>query len=168
MKNEDLEVIENPDAQSLSIGIISDTHGLLRPDVLEMFEHVDFILHAGDIGDPDIIDTLETVAPIHAVKGNMDYGIWADRLPVTRSLAIGELKLLLVHDTIYMNGDMDVRDYDIVVTGHTHRPVVEERGHILWVNPGSAGYRRNRYPATIAKLVLANGRPTVETIELDD
>ena len=150
-----------------TIGIISDTHGLLRPEVLTSFNNVDLILHAGDVGEPDVLEHLASVAPVVAVRGNMDYGSWADRLPVTKYLTICDAKLLLIHDIGSLEKQSDLQLYHIVVSGHTHRPLIEEQGNILYVNPGSAGHRRHRHPVSVGKLMLCNGRPEARLIELN-
>jgi putative phosphoesterase len=150
-----------------SIGVLSDTHGLLRPEVLSAFGDVDLILHAGDVGDPDIIAELETIAPLIAVRGNMDYGGWADKLPVTKSLMVGNFKLFIIHDVGWMDREMDLQRYQIVINGHTHRPLIEKQGKVLFLNPGSAGYRRRHHPISIGKLLLCNGQMETDLIELN-
>ena len=149
-----------------TIGVISDTHGLLRPQVTEMFADVDLILHAGDVGDPDIISDLEAVAPLIAVRGNMDYGSWADRLPVVQSIRVGKYFILLIHDVGWIDRDIDLTNYQAVINGHTHRPLIEKQDQLLYFNPGSAGHGRRQYPISVGKLIVCNGQFIPNLIEL--
>jgi putative phosphoesterase len=150
-----------------SVGVISDTHGLLRPEVMKSFKGVDLILHAGDVGDPEVIDHLETLAPVVAVRGNMDYGSWADRLPASKSLIIGKIKLFLIHDIEWIDRQMELQNYQVIITGHTHRPLIDEKDNVLFLNPGSAGHQRQGHPVSIGKLVLCNGQLDTQLIQLD-
>jgi len=150
-----------------TIGVMSDTHGLLRPEVMKSFKGVDLILHAGDVGDPEVIDNLESVAPVVAVRGNMDYGSWADRLPVSKSLVIGKTRLFLIHDIEWIDHQMAFQSYQVIITGHTHRSLIDEQDKILFVNPGSAGHKRLRHPVSIGKLFLRNGQLDAQLIQLD-
>jgi putative phosphoesterase len=150
-----------------TIGVISDTHGLLRPDVMISFNDVDLILHAGDVGDPEVIDRLESVAPVIVVRGNMDYGSWADRLPVSKSLAIDKTKLLLVHDVERIDRQVVLKSYEVIITGHTHRPLINKQDNVLFINPGSAGPQRHRHSVSIGKLFFCNGQLDAQLIQLD-
>jgi len=158
--------IDNTESDAYTLGVISDTHGLLRPEVIKSFKGVDLILHAGDVGDPEVIDQLEIVAPVVAVRGNMDYGNWADRLPVSKSLVIGKTKLFLIHDIEWIDRQMALQDYQAIITGHTHRPLIDEQDNVLFLNPGSAGQQRPGHPVSIGKLVLYNGRLDAQLIQL--
>ncbi len=159
--------INNIDNQKdYAIGVLSDTHGLLRPEVLTAFGDVDLILHAGDVGDPDILLDLEAVAPLIAVRGNMDYGSWAERLPVMQSIRIGDHSILLVHDVGWIDRDIDLKNYQAVINGHTHRPNIQRQLSLLYFNPGSAGHRRNKYPVSVGKLIVRNGQLVPDLIEL--
>ena len=149
------------------IGVLSDTHGLLRPEVLEAFGDVDLILHAGDIGDPDILSNLKALAPLIAVRGNMDYGSWAERLPVSQTIQIGTHSILLIHDVGWIDRDLDLKIYQAVVSGHTHRPLIQKQIGSLYFNPGSAGHRRNQYPASVGKIIIRNGKLVPDLIELN-
>ena len=153
--------------QPYTIGVISDTHGLLRPEVIPSFKGVDLILHAGDVGDPEVLDGLKSVAPLFVVRGNMDYGSWADRLPVSRSLSIGKTRLFLIHDMDRIDGQVALAHFQVIISGHTHRPLIEEQNKVLFFNPGSAGDQRRRQPVSIGKLVLYNGHLDAQLIELD-
>ena len=148
------------------IGVMSDTHGLLHPEVAETFEDVDLILHAGDVGDPDIISDLEAIAPLFAVRGNMDYGSWAERLPVVQSIQVDNHLMLLIHDVGWIDRDIDLTNYQAVINGHTHRPFIEKKEQLLFFNPGSAGHRRRQYPISVGKLIVRNGRLIPNLIEL--
>jgi uncharacterized protein len=152
--------------QAYTIGVISDTHGLLRPEVIELFKGVDLILHAGDVGDPDVVDGLTSIAPVLGVRGNMDYGGWAEALPLSRSLGIGKTRLFLIHDMDWIDGQVMLTDFQVIISGHTHRPLLEERNTVLFFNPGSAGYQRRQYPVSIGKLVLNHGHLDAQLVEL--
>ncbi len=136
------------------VGLVSDTHGLLRPEVLGLLEGCDLILHAGDVGGRDILDILATVAPVHAVRGNTDGGAEASALPWTQAVPVAGRLLYLVHILEDLDVDPRAAGVDVVVYGHTHRPLVEEREGVLFVNPGSCGPRRFDLPVTVARLSL--------------
>lgn len=140
-------------------GVISDTHGLLRPEALEALEGVDRILHAGDIGDPDHLDVLARIAPVTAIRGNIDRGHWADALPETVSLTEGGLRIHIIHDRKALQADPEAEGWNVVISGHSHRPRIDETRGILWLNPGAAGPRRFRLPITLAFLWEEAGRP---------
>ena len=148
-------------AERIRIGLISDTHGLLRPEALEALAGVDEIIHAGDIGSPEIIEGLRAVARVHAVRGNNDRGSWADPLPLRLLLTLGGVRVHVLHDAQELAGQEEDR-FDVVVAGHSHKPGVAERGRILVVNPGSAGPRRFNLPVTIGYLIIADGSARAE------
>ncbi|SFH45281.1 hypothetical protein SAMN04488020_1153 [Palleronia marisminoris] len=141
------------------IGVISDTHGLLRPEALEALEGVDRILHAGDIGDPDHLDALARIAPVTAIRGNIDRGDWAGVLAETVTLTIEGLRIHMIHDRKSLQADPGAEGWNVVISGHSHKPAIEEAGGILWLNPGAAGPRRFRLPITLAFLWEDAGRP---------
>lgn len=141
------------------IGVISDTHGLLRPEALEALEGVVHILHAGDIGDPTHLDALARIAPVTAIRGNIDRGRWAEALPETVNLTIRGLRIHMIHDRKDFHADPEAEGWDVVISGHSHRPGIEDTGIPLWLNPGSAGPRRFRLPITLAFLWKKAGRP---------
>ena len=153
--------------ESCTIGVISDTHGLLRPEVMKSLNGVDLILHAGDVGDPEVIDHLESVATVVAVRGNMDYGSWAEQLPVSKSLVIGKTRLFLIHDIEWIDRQMELQDYQVIITGHTHRPLINNRHKTLFFNPGSAGHQRQGHPVSMGKLCFCNGKLDARIVELD-
>jgi putative phosphoesterase len=149
------------------VGVISDTHGLLRPEVLQSFENVDLILHAGDIGGPNILEDLQQVAPVKAVRGNMDYGTWAGNLPESRQLQLGAKGIFLIHDLFGIHFGGTGNGIHAVISGHTHRPQIDKRNDILFINPGTAGYRQQLYPVSIGLLCIDNGQLDAEIIALD-
>jgi len=140
------------------IGLISDTHGLLRPEAVQALDGAELILHAGDVGKPEVLDELRRIAPVIAVRGNVDHGPWAEALPETVTVEPG---IFMVHDVKSARIPAGVR---AVVSGHSHKALVEERGGVLYVNPGAAGPRRFRLPVTVARLWVADWR--VEIVEL--
>jgi uncharacterized protein len=142
-------------AREQRIGLISDTHGLLRAEALDALSGSDRIVHAGDIGDASILERLSRIAPVTAVRGNNDIGAWATALPVTARLAVGLTRILVIHDVAQLDSDPAVEDIDVVVSGHSHQPNVERRGNVLFVNPGSAGPRRFRLPISVGTLAVA-------------
>ncbi|HXN23075.1 MAG TPA: metallophosphoesterase family protein [Candidatus Dormibacteraeota bacterium] len=149
------------------IGIISDTHGLLRDEAVRALRSSDLIIHAGDVGSPEIIATLQSLAPVVAVKGNTDIGAWTSALPAT---AVAEARLATIYVLHNLN-DLDLdplaAGFHIVVSGHTHKPKRSERSGILYLNPGSAGPRRFTLPVTIARLNLAATPWQVDFIDLE-
>ena len=163
-ENQEIDDIE---PKPCTIGVISDTHGLLRPQVIASFKGVDLILHAGDVGDPEVIDGLESIAPLVAVRGNMDYGSWADRLPVSKSFCIAQTNLFLIHDLEWIERQFELNSYQVIITGHTHCPLIKKKDNILFINPGSAGHQRRGHAVSIGKLILCNGQLDAQLISLD-
>lgn len=141
----------------LRIGLVSDTHNLLRPEVLDFLRGSDHILHAGDICGPEVLAALKQLAPLTAVRGNNDRGAWAERLDETVTVHFDGVAVHVVHDLADLRPDEPA---DVVVSGHSHRPKVEQRGAVLHVNPGSAGPRRFRLPISVGELRIAGGRVT--------
>ncbi len=152
---------------SLRIGLISDTHGLLRPQALAALEGCDHILHAGDIGKSEILDALRQLAPLTAVRGNNDVDAWADALRDVEELWLGETGIYLVHDQADIPADLKARGFSVVVTGHSHKPLITERAGLVHVNPGSAGPRRFKLPVAVGFLLIENSRVEAELRELD-
>lgn len=153
--------------QATRIGLIADTHGLLRPQALAALAGVDRILHAGDICRPDILEALATIAPVVAVRGNNDSGEWAAALNDAALLDIGGLTVYMLHDIKTLSVDVDAAGVDIVVAGHSHRPAIERKGSILFINPGSAGPRRFKLPVSVGLLDIAGGRASARIVTLD-
>jgi hypothetical protein len=148
------------------IGLISDTHGLLRPEALAALRGCDRIVHGGDIGDSAILDTLATLAPVTAVRGNNDTGPWAATLPETTHLHYAGVTLYVLHDLKQLAIDPHAEGIDVVVSGHSHRPTIATRDGVLHVNPGSAGPRRFRLPVTLAWLDIADARASARLVPL--
>lgn len=152
---------------TLRIGLIADTHGLLRPQALAALEGCDHILHAGDIGKPEILDTLRQLAPLSVVRGNNDTQDWAQAIPHDLSLQLGGACLYLVHDQADIPTDLATRGVDAIITGHSHKPLITQRDGILHINPGSAGPRRFKLPIAVGSLLIEDGRVRAELRELD-
>lgn len=148
------------------IGLISDTHGLLRPEAVEALEGSDLIIHAGDVGDPKILEELRRLAPVVAVRGNIDTGSWNAGLPETAVAQAGSALIYVLHDLKALDLKPGAAGISIVVSGHSHQPHQEEREGVLYVNPGSAGPRRFRLPVSIARLDLRRHPCRAEFIEL--
>jgi hypothetical protein len=149
------------------IGLISDTHGLLRPQALEFLRGSDHILHAGDIVGADILDQLAGLAPLTAVRGNNDHGDWAQALPESVTLVLGGVTIHMLHDLKELAVDPAAQGVRVVVTGHSHKPACEERGGVLYVNPGAAGRRRFTLPVSVGELLVDDGRVEVRLVTLD-
>jgi putative phosphoesterase len=150
----------------MRIGLISDTHNLLREEARRALEGVDCILHAGDVCTPGVLEALREIAPVSAVRGNNDHGAWADGLPATLVLPVEGARILVVHDLATLDVDPQAERIDVVVSGHSHRPRVEERATVLYVNPGSAGPRRFRLPVSLGFLNIAAGRIDAQLHEI--
>ena len=141
----------------MRIGLISDTHGLLRPEAIQALVGVEQIIHAGDVGSAEIIERLRAIAPVHAVRGNNDKGPWAAALPLRLALQWAGVRIEVLHDVKELEADPAVAGLQAVIAGHSHKPGVIERGGVLFVNPGSAGPRRFKLPVTVGYLILADG-----------
>ena len=148
------------------LGVISDTHGLLRPEVARAFTGVDRILHAGDVGGPDVLDKLGKMAPVTAVRGNTDFGRWADQLPETEVVAVGAAHLYLLHDKAALDLNPVAAGFQAVITGHSHQPGLTKREGVLYLNPGSAGPRRFDYPTTVALVTVTGSRLQARIVHL--
>lgn len=148
------------------IGIISDTHGLLRPEAVEALRGAGLILHAGDIGRPEVLEELGRVAPVLAVRGNNDRGGWAQAIPERRVVEVGAVSVYLLHDVKELTGVPELAGRRVVVSGHSHKPSIVERDGVLYVNPGSAGPRRFKLPVTVARLRVKGGRVDAKIVEL--
>jgi uncharacterized protein len=151
----------------IRIGLISDTHGLLRPEALQLLQGCDHIIHGGDIGGPAILAQLAALAPLTAVRGNNDHGAWAAQLPLTTSLTIGGVCLYILHDLAQLDIEPKAAGMQVVVAGHSHKPAVSERDGVLYVNPGSAGPRRFKLPVSIGELTVAGDAVSARIVTLD-
>lgn len=150
----------------LRVGLISDTHGLLRDEAIDALRGSDLLVHAGDICDPRILDALRALAPLTAVRGNNDHGDWAAALPETARLEIGALALYVIHDLAELTIDPAAAGVQVVVSGHSHKPLIDERGGVLYVNPGSAGPRRFKLPIAVAEVEVRGRTATARIVEL--
>ncbi len=150
----------------ITIGLISDTHGMLRPQALAALAGSDHLIHAGDIGDASILDELRRLAPVTAVRGNNDRGPWARDLPDDAVVELGGLLLYVLHDMLDLSVDLVVGGFAAVVTGHSHKPTVDRRSGVLLVNPGSAGPRRFTLPISVGRLWIEGGRVDGEIVIL--
>jgi hypothetical protein len=150
----------------LTIGVISDTHGLLRPEAVEALTGVDHILHAGDVGDPGILDRLRAIAPLTAIRGNVDVSGICGVLPATEAVELGGRLFYLVHAVEDLDLDPVAAGIAAVVCGHSHRPGAEERKGVLYLNPGSAGPRRFDLPVTLAMVRLASETMSARIVAL--
>ena len=150
-----------------TVGVISDTHGLVRPQALAALAGVDAIVHAGDVGGPDVLEELRRIAPVTAVRGNNDRALWADALPETAVLDVGTARLYVLHDRRELAIDPVAEGVRAVISGHSHRPRIETRDGVLFVNPGSAGPRRFSLPIATARLRVEGGAVTGEIVLLD-
>lgn len=148
------------------LGVISDTHGLLRPEALEALAGVARIVHAGDVCSPEVLDALAQIAPVVAVRGNNDTGPWARRLPLTETITFGGARILVLHDVKELAVDPAAAGVAAVIAGHSHRPSSEERDGVLFFNPGSAGPRRFKLPVAVGKLHVAGGAVRGEIVLL--
>jgi putative phosphoesterase len=150
----------------LIIGVISDTHGLLRPDAIEALAGVDHILHAGDVGDPRILDKLRSIAPLTAIRGNVDVSGICGELPATEAVELGGRLFYLVHALPDLDINPQAAGVAVVVYGHSHRPDVQHREGVLYLNPGSAGPRRFELPVTLAKVDLTDDAVRARIVSL--
>ena len=143
--------------QEKTIGIISDTHGLLRPQALVALEGSDIIFHAGDIGSPEVLEALRKIAPVVAVRGNTDNNPWSKDIPYYQMTEFNGIFFYLLHDLYDLDLDPETAGLQVIISGHTHQPLAETKNNILYINPGSAGPRRFHLPICLAKLTM-NGR----------
>ena len=152
----------------MTIGLISDTHGLLRPEALSALRGSDLIIHAGDVGKQEILDQLRTIAPTYAVRGNVDTQPWAKALPVTQVVDAAGLQLYVLQDLATLDLDPKMAGFAAVISGHSHKPNVETRNGVLYLNPGSAGPRRFTLPICLARLHVTDGTLRHEFVQLQD
>ena len=153
-------------SRAISVGVISDTHGLLRPQAVEALRGSDLIVHAGDVGDAMVLEQLSAIAPTFAVRGNVDTSAWARSLPMIDVVEAGELQLYVLHDLASLDVDPVAAGFAAVISGHTHRPGADLRDGVLFLNPGSAGPRRFTLPVTVARLEVAGARLSHQIVEL--
>ena len=149
------------------VGVISDTHGILRPEAVRILAGVDFILHAGDVGNLAILESLGQIAPVTAVRGNVDSGPWADALPLADVLDVQSCSLYVLHDLARIDLNPRASGFHAVIFGHSHVPAAEYRNGVLFLNPGSAGPRRFNLPVSLAILTIEGDRVSHELVTLD-
>lgn len=148
------------------LGVISDTHGLLRPEALEALRGSERIIHAGDVGTPDILERLNEIAPVIAVRGNIDKGVWANKLPETEVVEFAGASIYILHDLSQRDLKPEAAGFHVVIYGHSHVPRQETRGGVLYFNPGSAGPRRFKLPVTVGKLIVRDDEVRGEIIPI--
>jgi putative phosphoesterase len=153
-------------AAKLHVGLISDTHNLLRPEAVAALRGSDYIIHAGDICDPEILSALEEIAPVTAVRGNNDRGGWTASIRETEVLQVGETFLYVIHDLAEMDVNPRAAGFHAVISGHSHRPLSALRDGVLFINPGSAGPRRFSLPVSVGRLVVSGTKVEAQLIEL--
>ena len=151
----------------IRVGLISDTHGLMRPEALEALAGVAHIVHAGDIGTAEILEQLRAIAPVTAVRGNNDKGAWASGIAEHEVVEIGGQSIYVLHDLKELDLDPVASGFSVVVTGHSHKPLITTRDDVLYVNPGSAGPRRFKLPISIAMLEIAGKTTQAQIRELN-
>jgi hypothetical protein len=149
------------------LGIISDTHGLLRPEAAMFLRGCDRILHGGDIGNGDVLAQLAAISPTTAVRGNNDKGAWAETLPETEFFEFSGIHVYAIHDLSQLDIDPSAAGVRVVVSGHSHKPLIEQRDGVLFINPGSAGPRRFKLPVSVAELLVEGSTISSRLVELD-
>src|ERR1043166_5386344 len=149
-----------------TIGVISDTHGLLRPEALEALRGSEHIIHAGDVGAPEILDQLGAVAPVTAIRGNVDKDAWAPPLPETEVVELAGVSIYILHDLAKLDLKPAAAGFRVVISGHSHMPRQETRGGVLYLNPGSAGPRRFKLPVSVGRLTIREEEIVAEILEL--
>jgi putative phosphoesterase len=150
----------------MRIGIISDTHGLLRPEAIKQLAGADHIIHAGDIGGPEVIEGLRRIAPTTAIRGNIDTGEWAKDYPDSELVILGGRALYVLHNLKEIKLDPAASRFDVIISGHSHRPKIETKNRVLYVNPGSAGPRRFKLPIAVAIIALSDGLIVPRILEI--
>jgi uncharacterized protein len=152
--------------REIVLGVISDTHGLMRPQALAALQGCDLIIHAGDVGSTEVIKALSGIAPTHVVRGNIDDADWAASLPMTEIVEVGERRFFVLHEISQLDFDPADRGCTAVVYGHSHQPLIEMREGVLFLNPGSAGPRRFKLPVTVARVGVSGQGLRPQIVEL--
>jgi uncharacterized protein len=150
----------------INVGVISDTHGMVRPEAIRALRSPELIIHAGDVGDSAVLERLSAIAPTIAVRGNVDKGPWAQSLPLSEVVQVGEIQLYVLHDLAALDLDPRAAGFAAVIFGHSHQPIAEVRDGVLFLNPGSAGSRRFALPVAVARLRVVGKTLSHELIEL--
>ena len=149
------------------VGVISDTHGLLRPEAIEMLRGSEHIIHAGDIGAPEIIPELEKLAPVTAIRGNVDQMAWCRKFPETEVVELGGIHIYILHDVNAIDLNPKAAGFAAVISGHSHKPHQEVKDGVLYFNPGSAGPRRFKLPITVGQLEISGGVVSAKTVTIE-
>ncbi len=155
------------DSKSYLVGVISDTHGLLRPEAERYLKGSDLIIHAGDIGSVEIINRLKKLAPVKAIRGNIDKDKCIEEFPEALDFKFGNKKVFVIHNIKDMEYNYEEKKFDIIISGHSHKPLIKEENGVLFLNPGSAGKRRFNLPISIAKLIIKENKISAKIIELN-
>jgi putative phosphoesterase len=150
----------------MKVGVISDTQGLLRPEAVELLRGSEYIVHAGDIGAPEIVGELEKIAPGTAIRGNVDTQAWARKFAETEVVELGGAFLYVIHDANALDLNPKAAGFAVVISGHSHKPKQETKDGVLYFNPGSAGPRRFKLPISVGRLVIADGKVSAEILEV--
>jgi uncharacterized protein len=161
-----LEIEKPMTEKRVTLGVISDTHGLLRPEAVEALRGSDRILHAGDVGSLEILEALAKIAPVTALRGNVDTAPWARALPETEIIEVGGVSIYILHDRSRLDLKPEAAGFRVVIYGHSHQPKIEEKNGVLYFNPGSAGPRRFHLPVSVGRLTIASGRVQAQLVEL--
>ena len=148
------------------IGVISDTHGILRPEAIQHLQHTELIIHAGDVGRQEVLDELRKIASVVAMRGNADTGAWAAALPIAEVVEVGEMSIYVLHDLHQLDLDPAAAEFPAVISGHSHTPSIAQNNGVLFLNPGSAGPRRFNLPVSIALLRVDGKMVEAELVEL--
>jgi uncharacterized protein len=151
----------------LRVGLISDTHGLVRPQASAFLQGCDHIIHAGDICEPGVLETLSKIAPVTAVRGNNDHGEWAAALAARELLQFDEVRIEVLHDLADLDREPVAAGVNVVISGHSHKPLLERREGVIFINPGSAGPRRFRLPVAVGELLVSGASVTPRIVLLD-
>jgi putative phosphoesterase len=154
-------------ATEIVVGVISDTHGPIRPQALDALRRADLLIHAGDIGDPEVLENLRALAPLTVVRGNIDHDAWATRIPPTEVVEVDGRSIYVLHDLSQLDLDPVAAGFAAVVSGHSHQPSIQRREGVLYLNPGSAGPRRFKLPITVARIKVTHGDLRAEIVELE-
>ncbi len=149
------------------IGVISDTHGLIRPEALRALKGADLVIHAGDIGKVEVIETLQSISPVVAIRGNVDHGEWARSLPETEVVEVEQALIYVIHDLNTLDIDPAKSGFCAVISGHSHQPTITHHNGVMFVNPGSAGPRRFRLPVAVVRLQINGSSIHSEIVELE-
>lgn len=152
----------------MKIGVISDTHGLLRPEAVAALQGSDYVIHAGDIGDPEILTTLATIAPVTAIRGNVDRESWARKIPETNVLEVEDVSIYILHDLAELDLKPEAAGFHVVVSGHSHIPKQETKKGVLYFNPGSAGPKRFKLPVSVGRLIIKEQTVRGEILQILD